>query len=48
MATEIAPKRAFDTARGDRWLLAPLASGLGLAAFGAYALLVALMGDDDR
>ena len=48
MATEIAPRRAFDTARRDRWWLPPLASGLGLAAFGVYSLVVALLGDNYR
>ncbi len=45
MATETA-RRAFETARHDRWWLPPLASGLGLAAFGVYALVAAALGDD--
>ena len=34
------------TSRRDRWWLSPLLVGLGLAAFGVYALVVALQGDD--
>jgi len=48
VATETAQSRTFDTARRDRWWLPPLASGLGLAAFGAYAFVVALLGDNYR
>ncbi len=48
MATETAPRRAFDTARRDRWWVPPLATGLGLAAFGVYAFVVALLGDNYR
>ena len=48
VATETAPGRAFDTARQDRWWLPPLASGLGLAAFGVYAFVVAVLGDNYR
>lgn len=48
VATDTAGTRAFDTARRDRWWLPPLASGLGLAAFGAYAFVVAAIGDDFR
>jgi hypothetical protein len=48
VATEAAQTRTFDTARRDRWWLPPLATGLGLAAFGAYAFVVAVLGDDYR
>jgi hypothetical protein len=48
VATEIARRRAFDTARRDRWWVPPLASGLGLAAFGVYAFVVAVLGEDYR
>jgi hypothetical protein len=34
VTTGTAPRRTFDTARRDRWWLPPLATGLGLAAFG--------------
>ena len=37
---------AFATARRDRWWVPPLASGLGLAAFGVYSFVVAVMGDN--
>ena len=47
MATQTA-RRAFDTARRDRWWLPPLATGLGLAVFGLYAFVVALLGDHYR
>lgn len=48
MATEAASRRAFDTARRDRWWRPPLATGLGLAVLGIYALVVALLGHDYR
>lgn len=48
VATEIARRRAFETARRDRWWVSPLASGLGLAAFGVYAFVVAVLGDNFR
>ena len=48
MTTEIAPRRTFDTGRRDRWWLPPLATGLGLAAFGVYAFVAAALGDDYR
>ena len=47
MATQTA-RRAFETARHDRWWLPPLATGLGLATFGLYAFVVALLGDNYR
>jgi len=46
VTTETAPRRAFETARRDRWWLPPLASGLGLAAFGVYAFVAAALGGD--
>jgi hypothetical protein len=48
VATDIAPRRAFETARRDRWWLPPLATGAGLAAFGVYSLVVAVLGDNYR
>jgi hypothetical protein len=48
VAAETASGRAFDTGRRDRWWLPPLATGLGLAAFGVYAFVVALLGADYR
>ena len=48
MATGTAPTRPFDTARQDRWWLPPLASGLGLAAFGVYAFVAAVLNDNYR
>ena len=35
-------------ARKDRWWLPPLATGLGLAAFGVYAFVAAVLGDNYR
>ncbi len=47
MATESVPARRLGaTARRDRWWLPPLATGLGLAAFGIYSTVVAAMGSD--
>jgi hypothetical protein len=48
VTTGTAPRRTFDTARRDRWWLPPLATGLGLAAFGVYAFVAAALGDDYR
>ncbi len=48
VATETAPRRTFETARKDRWWLPPLATGLGLAAFGVYAFVAAALGDNYR
>ena len=39
---------ALTTARRDRWWWPPLATGLGLAAFGAYAAIAVLLGDNYR
>jgi hypothetical protein len=39
---------ALTTARTDRWWWPPLATGLGLAAFGAYAAIAVLQGGDYR
>jgi hypothetical protein len=38
--------RASRTGRRDRWWVPPLASGLGLAAFGVYAFVAAVVGDN--
>jgi hypothetical protein len=48
VAIETASRRPFDTAREDRWWLPPLASGLGLAAFGVYAFVAAVLSDNYR
>ena len=45
MATVTASRRAFATGRRDRWWLPPLATGLGLAVFGIYTAVAAIMGD---
>jgi hypothetical protein len=36
--------RLFATMRRDRWWLPPLATGVGLAAFGVYSIVVAALG----
>jgi hypothetical protein len=46
VATEIAPRRAFATARRDRWWLPPVLTAAGLTAFGLYAVVAAAMGTD--
>jgi len=47
MATEAAPARHFvQTARRDRWWVAPTLTGVGLTAFGIYSIVVAAMGSD--
>jgi hypothetical protein len=47
MATEAAsPHRVGETARQDRWWVAPALTGAGLTAFGVYSLVVALMNAD--
>ena len=47
MTTEAAPARHFaQTARRDRWWVAPVLTGSGLTAFGIYSIVVAAMGSD--
>jgi hypothetical protein len=48
VASTSALPRIGSTARRDRWWLPPLATGVGLGAFGLYALVVALWGVDYR
>jgi hypothetical protein len=48
VASTPALPRLGRTERRDRWWLAPLATGLGLAAFGVYALYAAAVDDDYR
>ena len=46
-ADPASPARAFGTThRRDRWWSAPLLTGVGLVAFGAYALVAAALGSD--
>ena len=47
MATEaVSTGRLGVTARRDRWWLPPLATAVGLGAFGVYSIVVAVMGSD--
>lgn len=47
MTTEVASARRFgETARRDRWWLAPVLTGFGLTVFGVYSFVVAVMGSD--
>jgi len=47
MTTEAASARRFaQTARRDRWWVAPTLTGLGLTAFGIYSIVVAATGSD--
>jgi hypothetical protein len=47
MATEALPARRLGaTARRDRWWVGPALTGIGLAAFGVYAIVVAITGTD--
>ena len=47
MATEtLRAGRVGATARRDRWWVAPVLTAVGLTAFGAYSLVVAVMGTD--
>jgi hypothetical protein len=46
VATVQASRRAFETRRSDRWWVAPLVSGGGLALFGVYAAVAAILGDN--
>ncbi len=47
LTTEAVPANRFgETARRDRWWLAPVLTGAGLTAFGIYSLVVAAMGSD--
>lgn len=47
MTTEAAPAQHFaQTARRDRWWVAPALTGFGLTAFGVYSIVVAAMGSD--
>jgi hypothetical protein len=47
LTTEAAPANTLgETARRDRWWLAPALTGAGLTAFGIYSLVVAAMGSD--
>src|SRR5262249_44932783 len=48
VASTSALPRIGSTARRDRWWLPTLATGVGLGAFGLYALVVALWGVDYR
>jgi hypothetical protein len=42
----VSPPRFGTTARTDRWWAAPLATAIGLGAFGIYSIVVATMGTD--
>ena len=47
MTIEAVPGRPLgSTTRRDRWWLAPLATGIGLGAFGIYSIIVAATGAD--
>jgi hypothetical protein len=47
LTTEAVPANRFgETARRDRWWLAPVLTGAGLTAFGIYSIVVAAMGSD--
>jgi hypothetical protein len=46
VATEVTSRRTLETARRDRWWLPPLATGLGLAAFGVYSFIAAALGEN--
>ncbi len=47
--TPAAPaRRVGETARRDRWWVAPLLTGIGLSLFGVYSIVVGAMGSDYR
>jgi hypothetical protein len=47
MATQaVSAPRLGETARRDRWWVAPALTGAGLTAFGIYSIVVALLNDD--
>jgi hypothetical protein len=45
-AGAVTPPRLGATARTDRWWAAPVATAVGLGAFGIYSIVVAAMGTD--
>ncbi len=47
MTTQALPARRLgQTARRDRWWVAPLLTAIGLSAFGVYSIVVAALGND--